>query len=168
MGLPFLFIETKLILMNPKIAVVILAAGLGTRMKSNKAKVLHEVCGKPMINYVAETARKIAGNNVVLVVGNLSLDDFFAGAKGRLNVVRVGADGEAISERVYSGVASNGVIALLPLPGRRTAMFNTKGWDGKRAIKRSKSYDPREWHRWGSLEAVRRFVLDEDGTVVDD
>jgi UDP-N-acetylglucosamine diphosphorylase/glucosamine-1-phosphate N-acetyltransferase len=56
--------------MNQEIAVVILAAGLGTRMKSNKAKVLHEVCGKPMINYVAETARKIAGNNVVLVVGN--------------------------------------------------------------------------------------------------
>ncbi|MEJ2728310.1 MAG: NTP transferase domain-containing protein [Deltaproteobacteria bacterium] len=56
--------------MNSEIAVVILAAGLGTRMKSNKAKVLHEVCGKPMINYVAETARKIAGNNVVLVVGN--------------------------------------------------------------------------------------------------
>ncbi len=56
--------------MNLEIAVVILAAGLGTRMKSNKAKVLHEVCGKPMINYVAETARKIAGNNVVLVVGN--------------------------------------------------------------------------------------------------
>lgn len=56
--------------MNSEIAVVILAAGLGTRMKSNKAKVLHEVCGTPMINYVAETARKIAGNNVVLVVGN--------------------------------------------------------------------------------------------------
>ncbi|MGD9080721.1 MAG: NTP transferase domain-containing protein [Desulfobacterales bacterium] len=56
--------------MNMEIAVVILAAGLGTRMKSNKAKVLHEVCGKPMINYVAQAARKIAGNNVVLVVGN--------------------------------------------------------------------------------------------------
>jgi UDP-N-acetylglucosamine diphosphorylase/glucosamine-1-phosphate N-acetyltransferase len=56
--------------MNVEIAVVILAAGMGTRMKSNKAKVLHEVCGKPMINYVVETARKIAGNNVVLVVGN--------------------------------------------------------------------------------------------------
>jgi len=56
--------------MNDQIAVVILAAGLGTRMKSNKAKVLHEVCGKPMIQYVAETARKVAGNNVVLVVGN--------------------------------------------------------------------------------------------------
>ncbi len=56
--------------MNVKIAVVILAAGLGTRMKSNKVKVLHEVCGKPMVNYVVETARKVAGNNVVLVVGN--------------------------------------------------------------------------------------------------
>ena len=70
MGLPFLFYAVKLILMNAKIAVVILAAGLGTRMKSNKAKVLHEVCGKPMITYVAEAAREIAGNNVVLVVGH--------------------------------------------------------------------------------------------------
>jgi UDP-N-acetylglucosamine diphosphorylase/glucosamine-1-phosphate N-acetyltransferase len=70
LGLPFLFIEFKLIAMDRKIAVVILAAGLGTRMKSNKAKVLHEVCGRPMVSYVAETARKVAGNDVILVVGN--------------------------------------------------------------------------------------------------
>ena len=56
--------------MDTKIAVVILAAGLGTRMKSNKAKVLHQVCGRPMVSYVVETARKIAGNDVILVVGN--------------------------------------------------------------------------------------------------
>lgn len=70
MGLPFLFMMYKLIDMNPKIAVVILAAGLGTRMKSNKAKVLHEVCGKPMVDYVVETAQKVAGHNVILVVGH--------------------------------------------------------------------------------------------------
>ena len=70
MGLPFLFIGFKLIAMDTKIAVVILAAGLGTRMKSNKAKVLHKVCGQPMINYVTEAAQKLAGNNVVLVVGH--------------------------------------------------------------------------------------------------
>jgi UDP-N-acetylglucosamine diphosphorylase/glucosamine-1-phosphate N-acetyltransferase len=58
--------------MDTKIVIVILAAGLGTRMKSNKAKVLHEVCGKPMINYVTEAAQKLAGNNVVLVVGHQS------------------------------------------------------------------------------------------------
>jgi len=57
-------------MMNARIAIVILAAGLGTRMKSNKAKVLHKVCGKPMVKYVVETASKIAGNNLVLVVGH--------------------------------------------------------------------------------------------------
>ena len=56
--------------MSKNIAVVILAAGLGTRMKSDKAKVLHEVQGRPMILYVVDTAREIAGDDVVVVIGN--------------------------------------------------------------------------------------------------
>lgn len=51
-------------------AVIILAAGQGKRMKSDKAKVLHEILGKPMVMYVLETAKKIADKNVVLVIGN--------------------------------------------------------------------------------------------------
>lgn len=51
-------------------AVVILAAGLGTRMKSNKAKVLHEVNGRPMVLYVVETASRLAGENVIVVIGH--------------------------------------------------------------------------------------------------
>ena len=50
-------------------AVIILAAGMGTRMKSSKPKVLHEILGKPMVMYVVEVAKKIAGKNVVLVIG---------------------------------------------------------------------------------------------------
>ena len=57
-------------LRHENIAIVILAAGLGTRMKSHKAKVLHEVCGRPMILYVVETAAKVAGEHVILVVGH--------------------------------------------------------------------------------------------------
>lgn len=53
-----------------KIAIIILAAGLGTRMKSGKAKVLHEILGSPMILYVVETAVSVAGNQVVVVIGN--------------------------------------------------------------------------------------------------
>lgn len=53
-----------------EVAVIILGAGLGTRMKSDKAKVLHEILQKPMVLYVAETAREIAGNNVILVIGH--------------------------------------------------------------------------------------------------
>ncbi len=56
--------------MRKNIAVVILAAGLGTRMKSDKAKVLHEVAEKPMILYVVEAARKAAGDNVIVVIGH--------------------------------------------------------------------------------------------------
>lgn len=53
-----------------EITIVILAAGLGTRMKSDKAKVLHEILGRPMISYVVDTAYAVAGNNLVLVIGH--------------------------------------------------------------------------------------------------
>lgn len=55
--------------LDSRVAVVILAAGLGTRMKSDRAKVLHEVLGRPMISFVMETAVAVAGENVVVVVG---------------------------------------------------------------------------------------------------
>lgn len=55
--------------MTSKLAAVILAAGLGKRMKSDRAKVLHEINGKPMVMYVIETAKRIAGNNIIVVIG---------------------------------------------------------------------------------------------------
>ncbi|MCU0592048.1 MAG: NTP transferase domain-containing protein [Desulfobacterales bacterium] len=56
--------------MDRDLAVIILAAGLGKRMKSNRAKVLHEVLGKPMVVYVVEAAIPVAGKAVIVVVGN--------------------------------------------------------------------------------------------------
>jgi UDP-N-acetylglucosamine diphosphorylase/glucosamine-1-phosphate N-acetyltransferase len=56
--------------MVKNVAVIILAAGQGTRMKSEKAKVLHKLLGKPMVLYVVETAMQVAGQNVILVVGH--------------------------------------------------------------------------------------------------
>ena len=56
--------------MNNCIGVVVLAAGLGKRMKSNKAKVLHEIAGRTMIDYVVSAATPVAGDNVVVVVGH--------------------------------------------------------------------------------------------------
>ncbi|UCD32866.1 MAG: NTP transferase domain-containing protein [Desulfobacterales bacterium] len=53
-----------------KPAIVVLAAGAGKRMKSSKAKVLHDILGIPMVLYVVKTAQKVAGKNVILVVGN--------------------------------------------------------------------------------------------------
>jgi len=50
--------------------VVILAAGEGTRMKSALPKVLHQVAGVPMIDYVLAAARPLAPTTVTLVVGH--------------------------------------------------------------------------------------------------
>lgn len=56
--------------MDNSIGIVILAAGMGKRMKSDKAKVLHEVAGRPMIDYIVDVAADVAGSNVVVVVGH--------------------------------------------------------------------------------------------------
>ena len=48
---------------------VILAAGKGTRMKSELPKVLHTVKGKPMVCYVIEEARKAGCDEICLIVG---------------------------------------------------------------------------------------------------
>ncbi len=52
-----------------KTTIIILAAGKGTRMKSDQAKVLHLLSGRTMISYVVHSAVEVAGNQVIVVVG---------------------------------------------------------------------------------------------------
>ncbi len=49
---------------------VILAAGQGTRMKSKLYKVLHPVCGKPMVQHVVDQVRKLTIQEMVTVIGH--------------------------------------------------------------------------------------------------
>lgn len=50
-----------------KLGVIILAAGLGTRMKTSTPKVLHRILGKPMLSYIIETAQKLKPVRIVVV-----------------------------------------------------------------------------------------------------
>ena len=50
--------------------VVILAAGKGERMVSEKPKIMHEIMGKPMIDYVVGVARKLNPDNIIAVTGH--------------------------------------------------------------------------------------------------
>ncbi|TLU53533.1 MAG: UDP-N-acetylglucosamine pyrophosphorylase [Chlorobium sp.] len=52
------------------LAVIILAAGKGTRMQSELPKVLHLANGLPLIDYVLETAQSLQPEKIVLVVGH--------------------------------------------------------------------------------------------------
>jgi bifunctional UDP-N-acetylglucosamine pyrophosphorylase/glucosamine-1-phosphate N-acetyltransferase len=52
-----------------KTAVIVLAAGQGTRMKSRRAKVLHELCGVPMLGHVLRNAKALCPERLLVVVG---------------------------------------------------------------------------------------------------
>jgi UDP-N-acetylglucosamine diphosphorylase/glucosamine-1-phosphate N-acetyltransferase len=51
---------------------IILAAGKGTRMKSDLPKVLHPVCGRPMLAWVIDACRQAGCDRLILVVGHRS------------------------------------------------------------------------------------------------
>jgi bifunctional UDP-N-acetylglucosamine pyrophosphorylase/glucosamine-1-phosphate N-acetyltransferase len=98
--------------MNPMTAVI-LAAGEGKRMRSRQPKVLHPLCGRPLIAYPLRTARALA-DRIVLVVGpNADEVGALAGSDVRVVVQR---------ERLGSGHAvqqarpecGDGTILVLP------------------------------------------------------
>ena len=53
-----------------KVTAVLLAAGQGTRMRSSLPKVLHPLCGKPMVWYVLEALKQAATETPVVVIGH--------------------------------------------------------------------------------------------------
>ncbi|HEX2059433.1 MAG TPA: sugar phosphate nucleotidyltransferase, partial [Thermoanaerobaculia bacterium] len=55
--------------MNQNLEVIILAAGLGTRMKSATIKILHRAAGRPIVDYVLDLAADLCPTPPVMVVG---------------------------------------------------------------------------------------------------
>lgn len=55
---------------NGDLITLILAAGKGTRMHSDLAKVLHPINGRPMIHYVLDTARALRPRRIIVIVGH--------------------------------------------------------------------------------------------------
>jgi bifunctional UDP-N-acetylglucosamine pyrophosphorylase/glucosamine-1-phosphate N-acetyltransferase len=55
---------------DARIGAVILAAGKGTRLKSDLPKVLHEICGRPMLAYVFDACRAAGVQSCIAVVGH--------------------------------------------------------------------------------------------------
>ena len=52
-----------------RLMAIILAAGEGKRMKSKKTKILHEICGKPMVEWVYQCVKNSGVDEIVLVIG---------------------------------------------------------------------------------------------------
>jgi bifunctional UDP-N-acetylglucosamine pyrophosphorylase / glucosamine-1-phosphate N-acetyltransferase len=66
---------------------VVLAAGQGTRMRSNLAKVLHPLMGQPLLQYVLDAARQVTGADPIVVVGH-GADQICAAFSGAARFVK--------------------------------------------------------------------------------
>ena len=69
--------------MSSGTTVVILAAGKGTRMRSELPKTLHELCGRPMLGWVLDAATALDPDRIVVVVGH-GADQVEAAARAAL------------------------------------------------------------------------------------
>ena len=84
---------------NKNLSIVVLAAGEGKRMKSRLPKVLHEICGRPLIACVLDPIQALASGEVTVVIGKASADVSEAAGAGRRFVVQ--------AERTRPSAASN-------------------------------------------------------------
>lgn len=69
------------------LAVVILAAGMGTRMKSTRPKVMHPLAGRPLIHWLLETVEDLSPEKTVVVVGP-GMDDLTNAVKPHTAVIQ--------------------------------------------------------------------------------
>ena len=69
------------------LAIVILAAGKGTRMKSDKSKVIHEIAGRPLIGWLIETVESLNPEKIIVVVGE-GMDDVAAAVAPHSTVIQ--------------------------------------------------------------------------------
>jgi len=94
--------------------IIILAAGRGTRMKSDTPKVLHTLCGKSMIEYILEESLKIA-NRVDVILGHK-----FEEVKEKIKKYNVNIHKQDLKN--YPG--TGGALKNIPLVGEKILVLN--------------------------------------------
>ena len=110
--------------MNKKpLAVIILAAGKGTRMKSDQPKVMHNLAGLPMINWLLRTVKALHAQKIIVVCGPDMPDlkaeiSAYENAEIVIQKERNGTGGAArvamdVLEKSYGGVFDGDILILL-------------------------------------------------------
>jgi bifunctional UDP-N-acetylglucosamine pyrophosphorylase/glucosamine-1-phosphate N-acetyltransferase len=103
---------------NPDVAIVILAAGKGTRLKSALAKVLHRAGGRPLVEHVVRACQPLKPREIIAVVGHQAVDVTAAvtplGAKTVLQEPQRGTGHAMVVAR--RAISSRAKFAIL-LPG---------------------------------------------------
>jgi bifunctional UDP-N-acetylglucosamine pyrophosphorylase/glucosamine-1-phosphate N-acetyltransferase len=77
-------------------AVIVLAAGEGTRMKSTKPKVLHELCGRALVDHMLAAARGLTPERLIVVIGH-------AREQVQAHLATAGPDARAVVQTEQNG-----------------------------------------------------------------
>lgn len=150
-----------------KTAAIVLAAGMGTRMKSTKPKVMHHICGRPMINHLLATLDAIKCDQSIVVVGQdmVDVEKAVSPCKTAIQSERLGT-----ADAVKAGMAALGpfkgnVLILYgdtPLITEQTlnAMLEARSEKNNPAVV-VLGFEPLEPGEYGRL-----IVDDEDGELM--
>lgn len=106
--------------------VMILAAGLGTRMKSRRAKVLHEIAGLPLVAHVLRAAFKLAPEAIFTIVGHQAEDVERAVRDEARQLVERGAaspDLQFVAQTEQRGTGHAVMVAREQLKGRTAPLI---------------------------------------------
>ena len=155
---------------------IVLAGGLGTRMLSARPKVLHELCGRPMLAYVVEAARAATGADPIVVVSpaTAAVRDAFPDGVSFALQERPDGTGDALRAGLAAAPADadRGRRAQRRRPARRRgpARRGARGAPGRGRGRRLVSFEPWNPGRLGRVirtadgERVARIVEAKDAT----
>src|SRR5918997_5276722 len=104
----------------PPVFAVVLAAGKGTRMKSNRAKVLHTLCGVPMVTYGTEPPKPLSAERLLVVGGH----------QAELGEAVLPEAAEPVVQREQLGTGDAVRVALEVLEGEEEGVLLVVNGDG--------------------------------------
>jgi bifunctional UDP-N-acetylglucosamine pyrophosphorylase / glucosamine-1-phosphate N-acetyltransferase len=106
---------------NPDVAAIVLAAGKGTRFRSDVAKVLHRTAGRSLVGHVLEALRPLGLGQVVVVVGHqreaVENEVASVGLPGTVTVVQEDQRGTGHAVQVAMPALAAGIRRVLVLAG---------------------------------------------------
>ena len=141
------------------LAIVILAAGKGTRMKSDKPKVMHEIAGRPMIGWLIETAQALNPEKIIVVTAP-GMDDVAKAASPHQIAIQTEqrGTGDAVKPALpfLRGFEGKVLILLGDEPFLdKDVLEEMIGWDGL-SVMAVRPLSPK---------GLGRMIANEDGTL---
>lgn len=156
--------------MSKDTSIIILAAGFGTRMKSSKAKVLHELCGIPMIVHILKSAYEVSDD--VAVVLSHQLEEISAVIKKlypktkiyRQDITNYPGTAGALRDIEFSGKKTLVICGDMPLITAKEISSLAKE-DGDIALSVFKAKEPSNYGRVVmSGSAIKKIVEQKDAS----